>query len=70
MKQKKSRGLRPLEKKIIELIAGGFTDEDIAKEINLSYTTIRAYVSNLLSYSKTVNRPNLIYWAVTNGIIK
>lgn len=70
MKQKKEKALSQKEIKVIELIAGGFTDDEIAAELNLSYSTIRMYAMNLLNKTNSTNRANLIYWAFTNGVLK
>lgn len=70
MKQKKEKSLTKKEIKVIELIAGGFTDEEIATELKLSYSTIRMYAANLLNKTRCQNRANLIYWACNNGILK
>lgn len=70
MKQKKEKALSQKEIKVIELIAGGFTDEEIATELKLSYSTIRMYAAKLLNKTRCPNRANLIYWACSNGILK
>ena len=69
MKQKKEKALSQKEIKVIELIAGGFTDDEIAAELKLSYSTIRMYAMNLLNKTNSSNRANLIYWAFTNGVL-
>lgn len=69
MKQKKEKSLSKKEIKVIELIAGGFTDDEIAAELKLSYSTIRMYAMNLLNKTNSSNRANLIYWAFTNGVL-
>lgn len=69
MKQKKEKSLSQKEIKVIELIAGGFTDDEIAAELKLSYSTIRMYAMNLLNKTNSSNRANLIYWAFTNGVL-
>lgn len=70
MKIKKEKALTQKEIKIIELIAGGFTDDEIAAELKLSYSTIRMHAAKLLNKTRCPNRANLIYWACTNKIIR
>lgn len=64
MKEKtRKTTITPKEKKIIELIALGYTDREIAAHLNSTYSSIRSIFGNLLIKTGTVNRPHLVSWA-------
>lgn len=70
MKEKKrNTKITSREKKIIRLIALGYTDAEIAETIKLSYSTIRLCLRQLLLKTATVNRANLINWAYQEKIL-
>lgn len=70
MKEKKrNTKITSREKKIIRLIALGYTDVEIAETIKLSYSTIRLCLRQLLLKTTTVNRANLINWAYQEKIL-
>lgn len=62
--------ITPKEVKIIELIASGYTDKEIAKIMNTSYSSIRGLFNTLLIKTGTVNRPHLVSWSYREKIIK
>lgn len=65
----KTREIKQKEKDLIQLIANGWKDGEIAKQMGLSYSTIRLRVNTLLDKSGTLNRTQLVYWATKNGVI-
>ena len=70
MKEKKrNTKITSREKKIIRLIALGYTDAEIAEAIKLSYSTVRLCLRQLLLKTTTVNRANLINWAYQEKIL-
>lgn len=70
MKKFKKYYLSDKEKKIVELISQGATDNDIAEEINIAVGTVRYYINKLIQKSYTVNRAHLVYWAIKEKIIR
>lgn len=62
--------ITPKEKKIIELVALGYTDREIAAHLNSTYSSIRNIFGNLLIKTGTVNRPHLVSWAYRENIMK
>lgn len=71
MKEKtRKTTITPKEKKIIELIALGYTDREIAAHLNSTYSSIRSIFGNLLIKTGTVNRPHLVSWAYRENIMK
>ena len=65
----KTREIKQKEKDLIQLIANGWKDDEIAQRMGLSYSTIRLRVNNLLRKSGMINRTQLVYWATKNGVI-
>lgn len=58
------------ELKIIEGLAKGLTDAEIAVELQLSKPTVSYYVDKLMRSTLTVNRPHLVYQSLKQGFIK
>lgn len=67
--REKTTELTDREKHIIKLIALGWTDECISKEVGCATVTIRQTVSRILQKTNVFNRPALIFWACKNGLV-
>jgi DNA-binding NarL/FixJ family response regulator len=71
--QKSSKGelpvLTPREKEILELIAEGYTNPQIAEKIFLSPFTVDSHRKNLLAKLNVKNTASLIKLAVENKLI-
>lgn len=50
------KNLSPQEHRIIELIAHGKTNKEIAKEMGLAYSTVKCYVHSICQKLKVPNR--------------
>ena len=57
------------EIKIIELIANGLTNKEIAQEIFLSEGTVKNYITNILSKLELRDRTQIAIFAFKNGIV-
>lgn len=68
--KKRKTTITPKEKKVIEFIAAGYTDNEIAEDVKLSYSSVRNIFGNLLIKTGAVNRPHLVNWAYKNGVLK
>lgn len=55
---------------ILERMARGYTDKEIAEDVNLAQVTVRNYINKMMHLSMTVNRAHLIYWALKEKYIK
>lgn len=64
-----STSLSPREIEILELVAIGLTNQDIAERLEISKRTVDNHVSNILSKTKTENRVELVRWALHWGKI-
>jgi len=55
---------------ILQRMASGYTDKEIAEELNLAPVTIRNYINKMMNLSMTVNRTHLVYWSLKEKLIK
>ncbi|AGY58349.1 helix-turn-helix domain-containing protein [Gloeobacter kilaueensis] len=55
------------ELQILELVAQGLTNEDIAAALEISKRTVDNHVSNILQKTRTKNRVELVRWALQWG---
>ena len=57
------------ELEIIELVATGLTNQEIAKQLMISKRTVDNHVSNIFAKTGAKNRVALINWAMDQGKI-
>lgn len=55
------------EMEILELVATGLTNLEIAKKLEISKRTVDNHISNTLTKTKTENRVELLRWALQWG---
>jgi DNA-binding CsgD family transcriptional regulator len=55
------------ELQIIDLVATGLTNQEIAAKLEISKRTVDNHISNILSKTKTDNRVALVRWALQWG---
>jgi len=55
------------ELQIIERVAAGLTNQDIARELAISKRTVDNHISNILTKTGTENRVSLVRWALEWG---
>ena len=55
------------ETEILELVATGLTNLEIAEKLNISKRTVDNHISNTLTKTKTENRVELFRWALHWG---
>ena len=55
------------ELQVVELIATGLTNQDIAKQLAISKRTVDNHISNILEKTRTANRVALVRWALQWG---
>ncbi|NJO68257.1 MAG: response regulator transcription factor [Bacteroidetes bacterium] len=58
------------EIEVLQQIAAGLSNEDIAKQLNISLATVKTHRSNLLSKTASNNTASLIMYALKNKIIE
>ena len=57
------------EMEIIELVADGLTNQEIAERLTISKRTVDNHVSNMFTKTGSKNRVALLNWAMDNGKI-
>ena len=57
------------ELQIIELVAAGCTNHEVAQKLEISKRTVDNHVSNILTKTSTDNRVALVRWALKWGKI-
>ena len=62
-------GLSDREVEIIELVAQGLTNQEIASTLMISKRTVDNHVSNVFSKTGAKNRVALLNWAMDHGKI-
>lgn len=55
------------ELQIVELVATGLTNQEIAQKLDISKRTVDNHISNILTKTKTENRVALVRWALQWG---
>jgi len=55
------------EMEIIELVAAGLTNQEIAQQLEISKRTVDNHISNILTKTSTENRVALVRWALQWG---
>lgn len=66
-KSRVSESLSEREVQIIDLIANGLTNNEIAVQLEISKRTVDNHISNILTKTKTGNRVALVRWALQWG---
>jgi DNA-binding NarL/FixJ family response regulator len=61
--------LSPREKEVLTLVSKGFTSKEIAEMLDLSYHTVREYVSNIYKKLSVKNRTQAVFEATQMGLI-
>lgn len=62
-----SATLSERELQIINLVAAGLTNQEIAEQLEISKRTVDNHISNILTKTKTDNRVALLRWALQWG---
>ncbi len=57
------------ETEIIELVADGLTNQEIAEKLTISKRTVDNHVSNMFTKTGSKNRVALLNWAMDHGKI-
>jgi len=55
------------ELQVIELVAAGLTNQEVAERLEISKRTVDNHISNILNKTATENRVALVRWALQWG---
>ncbi|MEN9202028.1 MAG: response regulator transcription factor [Thermostichus sp. DG_1_6_bins_120] len=70
MKLDREIDLTPTETKVIQYVAQGMSNREIADALGVSQRTIESHVSNMLGKTGLHNRTELARWAIESGLGK
>ncbi len=65
---KELQGLTEREREVLDLIAGGLTNREIAEKMVISEKTVKTHVSNLLDKLDLPDRTRAAIWALKHGL--
>ncbi|MBO1348985.1 MAG: helix-turn-helix transcriptional regulator [Hormoscilla sp. GUM202] len=65
--RKKPVSLSERELQVLELVAAGLTNQNVAEKLEISKRTVDNHVSNILTKTATGNRVELVRWAMKWG---
>jgi DNA-binding NarL/FixJ family response regulator len=68
-KKKIVNQLTSREKEVVELVAKGATNKEVAEELMISENTVKNHISNILSRLALRDRVQIVIFAYENGII-
>jgi two-component system response regulator NreC len=68
--QQSANGLTPREQEVLQLIAEGYKNKEIASILNISIKTVQSHRSNLMQKLDLHNRGDLIKYAIQKKIIE
>ena len=66
---KSNYGLTPREREILDSIAAGLSNRDIAQSLSLSEQTVKHHLSSIFDKTGTSSRLELALFAVRNGLV-
>jgi DNA-binding NarL/FixJ family response regulator len=61
--------LTPTEAKVIQLVAKGMSNREIADDLSVSQRTVESHVSNMLGKTGLSNRTELARWAIEQRMV-
>ncbi len=61
--------LTPREREVLELVAQGATNSDIAGQLNVSENTVKFHMKNILQKLHAKNRAEVVAYALKSGLI-
>lgn len=71
MKPKKREiNISERDKEIMELVSLGYSNGEIAENMNLSLASIQASIVNILRKTNTANRTHLVRWGFENNYLR
>lgn len=68
--QKTAKGLSARESEVLNLVARGFTYNEVAKQIGLSVTTVQSHVRNIYGKLDVHNRTEAVFEARQLGLLR
>jgi two-component system, NarL family, response regulator DevR len=64
----RAAGLTERERNVLQLVARGLSNREIAKELWITEHTVKFHLANVYRKAGVANRANAIHWALLHGI--
>jgi len=61
--------LSPREQEVLQQVAAGLTNKEIAQALDISYDTVKEHVQHILRKVGVADRTQAAVWAVRNGLV-
>ena len=61
--------LTPRERAILQMVSEGYSDQETAERLGLSYETVRTHIRNSRNKLQARNRPHAVAVAIASGEI-
>lgn len=56
----------PREQDVLKAVCEGATNDELAKALHLSVSTVKGHITSLMQKTETSSRANLVIWAYRN----
>jgi two-component system nitrate/nitrite response regulator NarL len=67
--ERKTFGLTPRERQVIDRVVTGYTNKDIAKEFSISEQTVKHHLTNIFDKLGVSNRLELVLFSITHNLV-
>jgi two-component system nitrate/nitrite response regulator NarL len=67
--ERKTFGLTPRERQVIDRVVAGYTNKDIAKEFSISEQTVKHHLTNIFDKLGVSNRLELVLFSITHNLV-
>jgi DNA-binding NarL/FixJ family response regulator len=61
--------LSPRENQVLALVASGYSNQEIADELNIAHNTVKNHLRSILSKLEVKNRAQAAAYAVRHGLV-
>jgi DNA-binding NarL/FixJ family response regulator len=67
--ERKTFGLTPRERQVIDRVVAGYANKDIAKEFSISEQTVKHHLTNIFDKLGVSNRLELVLFSITHNLV-
>jgi DNA-binding NarL/FixJ family response regulator len=67
--ERKTFGLTPRERQVIDRVVAGYTNKDVAKEFSISEQTVKHHLTNIFDKLGVSNRLELVLFSITHNLV-
>jgi DNA-binding NarL/FixJ family response regulator len=67
--ERKTFGLTPRERQVIDRVVAGYTNKDVAKEFSISEQTVKHHLTNIFDKLGVSNRLELVLFSIAHNLV-